>query len=134
MSELSLTLPIYYTQTFKTKKDKTFLVGLNWERNAHYFIKNEVKKHYHSLVSTQINQPVTPFKQISIHTELYYKNPSCDGRNIVPMIEKYLLDALQECGVIYNDNVTHDLGGSWAVAGQDKENPRVEITIKEINE
>ena len=131
-SELKLELPIYYTQEFKTKPAKTFLVGLNWERNAHYFIKNEVKKYYHSLIAKQvptIDKPLTTFK---VHTKLYYKNPSSDGRNIVPMIEKYLLDGLQECNILTNDNVKYDIGGSWEVAGKDKNNPRCEITVKGI--
>lgn len=127
-------LPIYYTQTFKTKKDKTFLVGLNWERNAHYFIKSEVKRHYHELVADQVTAPDKPMQQFKITTTLFYKNPSCDGRNIVPMIEKYLLDALQDCEVLTNDNVKFDQGGTWLVGGQDKLNPRCEIEIIPIKE
>ena len=128
---MTFTLPIYYTQEFKTKDDKTFLVGLNWERNAHYHIKSEVKRYYHSLVAEQAPDLDTPLTTFDTHTVLYYKNPSSDGRNIVPMIEKYVMDGLQECGVLTNDNVKFDLGGSWEVGGPDKLNPHVEITVQE---
>lgn len=127
-------LPIYYTQKFKTKKDKTFLVGLNWERNAHYFIKNEVKKYYHKLVSDQVIPPDKPYEKFKIITTIYWKNSSSDPRNIVPMIEKYVLDALQECKVITNDNANYDMGGSFINSGQDKENPRVIIEVIPVEE
>ena len=129
---MTITLPIYYTQTFKTKKDKTFLVGLNWERNAHYHIKSEVKRHYHELIAKQVPTPTTSIKQFRTTAKLYWKNSASDGRNIVPMIEKYLLDGLQECGYLTNDTVLFDLGGSWEPITQDKTNPRVEITIQEV--
>ena len=131
---INITLPIYYTQEFKTKKDKTFLIGLNWERNAHFFIKSEVKRHFHDLVINQIIPISNPYTLFTTHTKLYYKNPSCDGSNIIPMIHKYLLDALQECKVLSNDSVKYEMGGSWEVVGQDKLNPRCEITITPIKE
>lgn len=130
---LNVTLPIYWVQEFKTKPDKTILVGLNHYRNAHYYIKNKMKQDFHELVSNQLKnaEPITG--QYKVHTKLYYKNPSSDGRNIVPMIEKFLLDALQELDLVSNDNVKLDVGGSWEVVEQDKENPRCEIQIKETN-
>lgn len=128
-------LPIYWTQHFKRKKDKTTLVGLNFYRNAPYFIQNKMKQDFHELVLNQVQALEKPIESYTLHTDLYYKNPSCDGRNVVPMIEKFVLDALQG-PVTSNDNVKCDLGGSWEVVEQDKENPRVEITLteKETNE
>jgi hypothetical protein len=41
------------------------------------------------------------------------------------------MDALQESGVIDNDNVQHYLYSSWEVVGQDKNNPRIEVAIME---
>lgn len=126
-----ITLPIYYTQTFKTKNDKTILVGMNWYRNCKvYFLLNAVKQHYHQLVSTQL--PPAIAGQYKLHIDIYYKNPSSDGANISALMEKFLLDALQEYGVTQNDNVTYHLGTTWSVAGQDKLNPRAEITLQEI--
>lgn len=89
-----------------------------------------MKQDFHELIKNQLNGETIAGK-FTVHTKLYYKNPSSDGRNVVPMVEKFLLDALQEAGVIVNDNVKYDMGGSWEVAGQDKLNPRVEITIEE---
>jgi len=127
---MNLTLPIYYTKTYKTKKDKTFLVGLNWYRDANHFIQNEVKKHYHSLVENQKVEESYP-GAYSLWIKLYYKNPIADGHNIVAVVEKFVLDALQGCSVTKNDNVRTHLGTFWFVDEQDKDNPRVEITITE---
>ena len=64
-----------------------------------------------------------------MHYDLYYKNANCDGANIVALIEKVVLDCLQEHNIIPNDTVKHHLGSSWSVIAQDKLDPRVEIHI-----
>lgn len=129
-----LTLPIYYTKHFKTKKDKTYLVGLNWFRNAHHFLQNEVKKHYHELVILLLMDfEDDRIGKYRIKYKLYYKNKASDMMNIVPMVDKFFNDALQEMGLIENDNVQFFGDCNIKVGGQDKENPRLEIEIEEIN-
>lgn len=128
-----LELPIYYTQKFKTKKGKTFLVGMNWYRNAHYFIQNEVKKHYHDLVVLALSD----FKGDSLVSyrvkyKLYYKNPSSDLMNVVSLTDKFFNDAIQELGLVKNDNVKFYKKCFIEVVGQDRENPRVEIELEDI--
>ena len=122
---ISITLPIYYTKHYKTKPDKTFYVGLNWFRNAYHHEINEVKKYYHSLVSTELPSIDGPYK---LEIKLYYKNPVSDGHNVT-IIEKFVLDALQEHNIVKQDNVKYHLGTIWEVAGQDINNPRVEIEV-----
>lgn len=124
-------LPIYWTQHYKTKKDKTVLVGMNWYRNAHHHSQNAMKKHFHSLVGPQVSM-IPNLGKFKLTIEIYYKNSSCDGANIAALIEKFTLDALQEQEVILNDNVQYHLGSTWEVAGQDKDNPRCLITITNI--
>lgn len=123
-----ISLPIYYTKHYKTKPDKTILVNLNWYRNSYRFEQNEVKKYYHSLISTKIlPSPIdTSYK---LYIKVFYKNPSSDGHNIANMFEKFVLDALQELNIVKQDNVKYHLGTIWEVAGQDINNPRVEIEV-----
>ncbi|MGD8305295.1 MAG: hypothetical protein PVF17_01455 [Ignavibacteria bacterium] len=122
-----ISLPIYYTKHYKTKPDKTFYVGLNWFRNAYHHEINEVKKYYHSLVATYNNITAIngPYK---LKMLVYYKNPSSDGHNAT-IVEKFFLDAIQELNIVKQDNVKYHLGTIWEVAGQDKDNPRMEIEI-----
>jgi len=126
---VQLTLPIYYTQTFKTKKDKTFLVGLNWYRNSHYILSNNVKCYYHQLISEQLNGET--FKIPLMNYDLFYKTTACDMMNVVTCIDKFVMDALQSYDVIENDNVKFYKTMPTGVAVQDKDNPRVEITVRE---
>ena len=128
-----LALPIYYTKTYKTKPDKTILVGLNWFRNAVHFEQNEVKKYYHDLIASSVLPPPTsgPYR---LEIIVYYKNSACDGSNIASMFEKFILDSFQTLNIVKQDNVKYHYGTIWSIGGQDTTNPRVEITLKDYNE
>ena len=130
---MTVTLPIYYTQEFKTKANKTSLVGMNLYRNAHHFLQNDMKKYFQSLVIEQLPAVAEVIQQFTVTYKLYYKSHVCDGSNIIALIEKFYLDSLKEHGLIADDNVKYHLGSSWTIVEQDKENPRVEVTIHAYN-
>lgn len=133
---MKITLPIYWTQTYKTKPDKTVLVGLNFFRNAHHHTQNKLKSHYSELVHEALDDMAVTgvfTGQYKLLITLYYKNPTCDGSNITSMIEKFVLDAFQEYGVSINDNVRYHVGTTWELGGRDKENPRCTVKIIEYN-
>ena len=120
-----ITLPIYWSQS----SSKTVLVSLNQYRNWHFHTSNKFKRDFHELVGNQLGElsPITG--QFTLSICVYYKNSNCDGSNIASLIEKITLDALQEHSIIPNDNVKYHLGSTWSIAGQDKVNPRCEISI-----
>lgn len=122
-----ITLPIYWNNS-----KKTILLSQNWFRNAHFYEQNRAKQEFHQLVSDQL-EGISPISgQFRLELSLYYKNPNCDPSNICSIIEKFLLDALQEHKIIVNDNVKYHLGSTYSVIGQDKTNPRCEIIILPI--
>lgn len=126
---IRFSVPVYYELT----RDKTVLVGLNFDRSkAHFHTKNKIKKYYHQLVADKLKEfePITG--KYRLHYTYYYKNVSTDVSNVTAMIEKYVLDGLQVCGIISNDSVKHHIGSCTDVGGQDKDNPRVEITIRGV--
>lgn len=129
---ITFELPIYWTQTFKTKADKTVLAGMNWYRNAHYHAQNSMKKEFHEVVCKQLGDSAVT-GQYKVHLEIYYKNQTCDGSNIAALMEKVALDALQEHKTIVDDSVKYHLGTTWEVAGQDKLNPRCVVTVTPID-
>lgn len=129
---MTVILPIYYTQEFKTKPNKTSLVGMNLYRNAHHFLQNNMKKHFQDLVIEQLPPVVEVIQQFTVTYKLYYKSPVCDASNVVALIEKFYLDAIKEHGLIIDDNVNYHISSSWQVIAQDKTNPRIEVTIKEL--
>lgn len=126
---ISVTLPIHYTQTFKTKKDKTFLVGMNWYRNAHYLITNKVKSDYHKMVYKQLKN--LTFGKIRLKYHVYVSRKNTDGHNIRSVIEKFFLDGLVEGGIIKDDSIDYVIGDSSSYF-LDKDNPRIEIFIEEV--
>lgn len=129
----ALSLPIYYTQTFKTKPDKTFLVGMNWYNTAHYHIKNKVKQDFQSSLESQLKDTTPINGPYTVEYQLYWKNPNSDGANITALTEKIFLDAIQKYDIVQEDNVKYHMGSSWTNKGQDKSNPRVEITISAVS-
>lgn len=131
MLALNFELPIYWTQTYKTKPDKTSLVGMNFYRNAHYHAKNQLKKDLEQHLKDSFNGPYDKIiGQYVVHYTLYYKNPSCDASNIIALSEKIFLDFIQDIDIVEQDSVKYHISSSWEVAKQDKINPRVEITLK----
>ena len=133
---IQITIPVYYTQTFKTKNDKTFLVNLNWYRNAHYFIKNEVKQWFNDDIIRQLKElNAQPIKgPYVLAFKYYYKNVSSDLDNVCAMANKSFNDAAQAYGLVENDNVKFCKCSCYYTAEQDKENPRVEIFIRPYKE
>ena len=125
---MKITLPIHHTQTFKTKKDKTFLVGMNWYRNAHFLVTNKVKHYYHELVAKQIKGKT--FNKVKLLYQVYVGRNGTDGHNIRAVIEKFFLDGLVECGALKDDDISHVIGDTSEYY-IDSSNPRIEITIIE---
>ena len=120
-------MPIYYEIEYKTKKNKTILVGLNAYRNMHFHLNNKIKTHYHELIGKMTHGKVLETPCISKNI-LYLMRKGTDGHNVAPIIQKYVYDALQEHGVIAEDNTDHILGDQTEYR-IDKKRPRMEITL-----
>lgn len=129
---MKITLPVYYTQQFKTKSDKTFLVSLNWYRNAHYFIQNEVKRYFHEIVEKALvaQSPLTGRYKVTY--TYHYKNKASDLSNVTPMTSKWVNDALQSLGLTPNDNVQYLVEEVHKVGVQDTLNPRVDVVVESV--
>lgn len=122
---INLILPIYFGSR------KKYMIGMNWYSTSHYRARNNVKQEFHKMVDKILSKGYKLNSPIKAHYKVYYKNILSDAPNVVAVIDKFLMDALQESGVIDNDNVQHYIYGSWEVAGQDKNNPRIEVSIME---
>ena len=122
---INLILPIYFGSR------KKYMIGMNWYSTSHYRARNNVKQEFHKMVDKILSKGYKLNSPIKTHYKVYYKNVLSDAPNVVAVIDKFLMDALQESGVIVNDNVQHYLYSSWEVVGQDKNNPRIEVAIME---
>jgi len=74
-----------------------------------------------------------PLKSIKL-TLTYYKGSKrrTDRANILSIHEKFLCDALVECGLISDDNDNIIKSTTYLSGNIDKENPRVECVIESI--
>ncbi len=143
-TEAIFIVPIYYTFNRRVKGDKTILVGLNWYRNAHYRISNNVKKHYKKIIRSQLSSlSGVRFSKVTVEYNLYLKRRGSDGGNVTSIIEKFVLDALTDkvkkkgkgenfTGLIEDDNCEIVVGKTEKYF-LDKDNPRCEIIIKQVN-
>ena len=123
---MKITLPIYYDIVYKTKKNKTILMSLNWFRNAHYFEINKIKHFYHQLTKEQVGDK--KFNKIKLSYKVFIKRKNTDYMNIRSIIEKFFLDGLVENWNLLDDKFEFVKGDSCEVF-IDKDNPRMEIII-----
>lgn len=122
---IKVTLPIY-TSNRKGAK----MIGMNWLIGAHHMAIARLKKAYSIRVGKALpkdkSEIPSPYR---VHYKIYYKNKVSDGSNMVAVVEKFFLDALQDLGVIQEDNVQHHLGSTWDVIEQDRVKPRIEAEV-----
>lgn len=133
---IKLELPIYQEITIgrgENKKKKSVLISINGYRNWHYQTECKMKHIYTDLVKTRLKHVKCSSKGfIRVRYNLYYKNSRMDLMNVISIIDKYLMDALQEMKIIENDNVKNYVECVSRVAGEDRTNPRVEIIVEEL--
>jgi len=127
-----ITSPLFVDLPRKTKKDKRVYLNMNTYRNLHHRINNDAKIRYLEAVREQLDG-------LSILTpvEVTYKvlkgsKRRLDKMNVVSVVSKYLLDAITECGCWEDDNDEFVKKETILPTELDRENPRVEIIIKEI--
>ena len=127
-----ITIPVYYTQQYKTKDDKTLFLGLNWFRNSFFHQQNQVKRDMHELLQPQLKHISPMPEKYSVSYFYYYKSPVSDLPNVGPMASKWLMDTLQELRIVLNDNVKYLVEEHYYVAGKDTENPRIEAILTSL--
>jgi hypothetical protein len=124
---MKVTVPIYYTIEYKTKKNKTVLVWMNFYRNCHFMLSNKIKSSYHELIRNQIWD--MRFEKIRTKYKVFMKTKRSDYHNIRSVIEKFFLDWLVENWNLKNDTMDYMLWDLWCEVFIDKDNPRMEIEI-----
>ena len=123
---LILELPIYWRY-----KGKTILLGMNWYRNVHFQIANRAKKHVHEIVLAKLPADLN-WQSVAVEYTLHPKRKGTDMMNVVAIMDKFLMDALQEGGVIENDSCAEYGMCDIRFGGFDKKNPRLIAKIRRI--
>ncbi len=124
--------PLYVDIERKTMRPKRYYINMNTYRNLHHRVNGTLKKMYLEAVREQL-------EGIKIETpcEITYKvyKPSkrkLDKMNVISVTSKFLLDAITELGCWEDDNDDFVKTETILPTEYDKNNGRVEITIKTI--
>lgn len=124
--------PLFVMLPRKTKASKRVSLNMNTYRNLHHRTSNDAKKAYTKLVREQLID-----LEIQTPVEITYKvykasNRRLDKLNVVSVVGKFLMDAIVNYGCIPDDNDDYIKKETILPTELCRENPRVEVTIKEI--
>jgi hypothetical protein len=135
---VTLALPLSVTIPRKTKEDKIFALNLNTFRNAHHMTMNQAKVRWKDVVCMAVQEDLGGLIPSPPYLFTYTVFPSTgrvfDLANVCAAIQKFTDDALQELGVIENDNYKHIRAVRYEFGGIDKERPRCELRIESWRE
>jgi Holliday junction resolvase RusA-like endonuclease len=109
-------------------------ISINWYRNAHYQKSNNAKKKFKKMIAPQLERFDPIQGKIKIKYTYFAKmnnNPDLD--NFIGTVKKFFQDALAESGLIEDDNVNFIVANSESYGGIDKDNPRVEAEIIQLD-
>ena len=134
--ELIISMPLYLVLAKqKNEKAKKYYLNLNQYRNWHYLVSNNLKKKYAEVVIEKLPANFVFTKPIDLTFTLWKKDKRRGDRaNPLSVHEKFFCDALVHAKAIPDDNDNFIQSTHYYTGGIDKENPRVEIKIKECPE
>jgi len=104
-------------------------------RDVKFLTKGAVmKKEYQSYISLFIRRDLKDLKidkPVIVHYHYYEENRKRDLGNIHAPCQKFVEDALQDCGVLVNDNQKCVVGFT-ASFDVDKDKPRIEVQLETV--
>jgi len=127
---IKLTLPIYGVVSAKNPNKS---LTLNWYRNAHYQSANSAKKRFKKMILPQLLSLDAIEPPIKIRYKYYAKRKGTDLDNFCSVSRKFFQDALVEAGLIEDDNCDFIVKSSEEYAGIDRQNPRIEVFIEQLD-
>ncbi len=118
----------------QVSKKRKFILNLNTYRNTHFHVLNKAKVVYKSLITSQI-EALSLYTRVKIIYTYYPKTKRrTDLGNVLSVHQKFFEDAFVEGKKIEDDDYLHIIGSIQRFGEVDKEDPRVEIVIIEVNE
>lgn len=132
-TELKIITPFRQKVPMKRVPDKLYPINMNNYRNWHPMVENKVKDQFtkdlaDQLEGIEIEYPVEVTYQVFKPTK-----KRLDKMNVVSITSKYALDAISFYGCWPDDNDEVVKDEHIKPTELDRDNPRVEITIKTVN-
>ena len=131
MATLNFTLPL----KMKQSKNKQFSLNLNQYRNAHFRSLSAVKVRFSQMFYKKFgHNQGDPLKKCMLEYTIYFPSARrTDLGNIGSIVDKFASDCLVEYGYIVDDNRTVIKSVAYLDGGIDRENPRAELKVIELN-
>lgn len=115
-------------------KVRYFILNLNQYRNTHYRVLNNCKINYKEQMKKQISRSPQFSKVLCVYKVYSGSKRSFDLGNVCSVHEKFFEDAFVELGKLKDDNIDFIPLVIYVGCGIDKDNPRVEVEVLELNE
>lgn len=113
-------------------KHRNFSLNLNQYRNEHFQILNKAKINFKEHMKGQIHM-LPKLTQVELTYILYPPTKALlDVSNICSIVDKFFCDALVEFGILPDDNFKHIPAVNYRFGNIDKDNPRIEIKIRDL--
>jgi len=129
--EVTISMPLYLTTG--VKKIVKRYINMNVSNTWHYQVKGQVKKKYEQLARTKVSK-LRFTKQITLEFILWKADKRRGDRaNVLSMHEKFFCDAMTKAGCIVDDDDRYIERTIYRTGGIDRDNPRVDIIIREID-
>lgn len=126
---------IFHVPIFLTlggNKKKKYYLNLNNYNTWHFQVKNNLKKKFKVITIETIRKLVPVAKCELTYTIFYPTKRKFDLDNVCSIISKFTNDVLSEAQAFPDDNYTVLPRIIYEFGGIDKENPRAEVTVREI--
>ena len=113
-------------------KNRDFSLNLNQYRNSHFQTLDKAKKNFTRLAEERIQEQQIPrLERCDLEYTLYPGTRQlCDVNNVCSVVDKFFSDSLVSAGVIADDNYNFIADSRFRFGCIDRENPRVEVTIR----
>lgn len=124
--------------TGKTDASKYFIMNLNNYRNEHFMALSAAKRNMHQVVQDILKSMGWPNRKFLIGTKPPYRatwvlykptKTRMDLENPLPIISKFVMDALVAHGILEDDNDEIIAEVVYRPGGVDKFNPRAVLEI-----
>lgn len=116
----------------KVSKNKYFSLNLNIYRNAHFHVLNNAKIAFSKVVEPQL-ELVPPLNHATLKYVIYVPTKRrTDISNVCSIVDKFFSDAMVDVGVLPDDSYDYLTKVVYEYGGMDKEYPRVEIFITNV--
>ncbi len=120
----------------KTKtKESWFYLNLNnfIQASKNFAYRNSLKQKYSELIRGEVEKLPQIRNKVYVQYTIYGKDARrFDIPNVYTIVDKFLMDVLVKRGVLLEDDYMHYPVSMCRWGGIDRENPRADVLIKEI--